>query len=113
MPPRRWKLRVRDILDAIENIQQYIEGLDYDAFINDRKTMDAVIRNLITIGEAAAYVPDHVIEAHPEIPWRDMSDMRNIIVHEYFGISDKIVWETTQRDLSPLLNQLLNLLKSD
>jgi uncharacterized protein with HEPN domain len=110
MPLRRWKLRVRDILNAIAAIRQYIKGLDYDAFISDRKTVDAVIRNLITIGEAAVYMPDDVTAAHPEVPWRDM---RNIVIHEYFGISDKIIWETIQKDLPPLSNQLLNLLETD
>ncbi|UCF82816.1 MAG: DUF86 domain-containing protein, partial [Desulfobacteraceae bacterium] len=69
MPLRDWKLRIKDIVDA-------------------------VIRNLTVIGEAAGHVPDDIVSAYPDIPWRDMRDMRNFVVHEYFGISDKIIWDT-------------------
>jgi uncharacterized protein with HEPN domain len=85
--------------------------MTYEAFTADRKTVDAVIRNLIVIGEAAGRVPDDVALAHPEIPWKDMRDMRNLVIHEYFGVSDKILWDTLQRDLTPLLLLLKPLLK--
>ena len=111
MPPRDWRFRIRDILDAVEAVQRYTEGMTYEAFTADRKTVDAVIRNLIVIGEAAARVPDDVALAHPDIPWKDMRDMRNFVIHEYFGVSDKILWDTLQRDLAPLLLLLKPLLK--
>jgi uncharacterized protein with HEPN domain len=63
--------------------------MTYEAFTADRKTVDAVIRNLIVIGEAAGRVPDDVALVHPEIPWKDMRDMRNLVIHEYFGVSEK------------------------
>jgi len=85
--------------------------MTYEAFTADRKTVDAVIRNLMVIGEAAGRVPDDVALAHPEIPWKDMRDMRNLVIHEYFGVSDKILWDTLQRDLTPLLLLLKPLLK--
>jgi uncharacterized protein with HEPN domain len=85
--------------------------LHYEAFTTDRKTVDAVIRNLIVIGEAAGHVPDDVVFAHPEIPWNDMRDMRNFVIHEYFGVSDKILWDTLQKDLTPLVVLLKPLLK--
>jgi uncharacterized protein with HEPN domain len=103
-------MRIKDILDAISAVREYTEGMSYGDFISDRKTVDAVIRNLIVIGEAAAYVPDDVVSAHPEIPWGDMRDMRNFVVHEYFGVSDKILWDTVQNDLPPLVTPLQALL---
>ena len=91
MPFRDWKFRINDILAAIASIQSYAADMTYEAFVADRKTVDAVIRNFIVIGEAAAYIPDEITLAHPEIPWLDMRAMRNFVVHEYFGISDKII----------------------
>jgi uncharacterized protein with HEPN domain len=111
LPPRDWKFRIKDILDAIRTVQSYTLGLEYESFVADRKTVDAVVRNLIVIGEAAVHVPDDVVMAHPEIPWKDMSDMRNFIVHEYFGISNKIIWDTVQNDLPPLIPLLKSLLE--
>ena len=113
MPPDRgWKLRISDILEAITAIQEYTAGMDLMRFSEDRKTIDAVVRNFTIIGEAAIRIPERVIADNPEIPWRDMSDMRNIVVHEYFGVSNKILWETIQSDLPPLVPILQKLLES-
>jgi len=113
MPPERgWKLRISDILDAITAIQEYTAGMDLNRFTKDRKTVDAVVRNLTVIGEAATRIPEKVITENQEIPWRDMSDMRNIVVHEYFGVSNKILWETIQSNLPPLVPLLQKLLDS-
>lgn len=112
MPHRDWKLRISDILKAIRNVRTYTEGMSYNDFISDRKTVDAVIRNFIIIGEAANRIPNEVESMHPEIPWKDMRDMRNFVVHEYFGISDKIIWDTIQNDLPPLIQFLDNVMQS-
>ena len=113
MPPERgWKLLISDILDAITAIQEYTDGMDLNRFTEDRKTVDAVARNFTIIGEASIRIPEHVITENPEIPWRDMSDLRNIVVHEYFGVSNKIIWETIQSDLPPLVPLLQKLLES-
>ena len=103
MPPRDWKLRIADILDAIAAIQSYTQEMDYEMFIRDRRTVDAVLRNLTVIGEAATYVPDDIVARHPEVPWRDMRDMRNVVVHAYFGVNQRIVWDTIQVNLPPLV----------
>jgi uncharacterized protein with HEPN domain len=99
MPDGEWALRIADILDAITAVENFTAGMDYDTFAEDRKTVDAVLHNLMTIGEAATRVPDEVVAAYPEIPWRDMRDMRNIIVHEYFGVNRRIVWYTVRENL--------------
>ena len=107
---REWRVRVQDILDSIAAIQTYTVGMDYSAFAQDRKTIDAVLRNITVIGEAANQVPDSVQTASPEVPWRDMRDMRNVVVHEYFGINRQILWDTIQTNLPPLIPQLQALL---
>ncbi|MBW1694010.1 MAG: DUF86 domain-containing protein [Deltaproteobacteria bacterium] len=77
----------------------------------DRKTIDAVVRNFIIIGEAASHLPEEIIERHLDLPWREMRDMRNIVVHEYFGVDHMIVWETLKKNLPPLLPLLKHLVK--
>jgi uncharacterized protein with HEPN domain len=112
VPPRKPHRRLRDILAAIAKIRRYTEGLDYRTFAGDEKTIDAVVRNFTVIGEAATHLPDEYIDRHPGIPWNEMRGMRNVIVHEYFGVSIAIVWETIQHDL-PALEQALPPLLDD
>ena len=110
MPPRSWRVRIEDILDAIDNIEHYVAGLDFEAFEADRKTVDAVERNLEIIGEATANLPDEVLARWPEVPWRYMKGVRNLLAHEYFGVDVGILWQTIQEDLpaiTPLLHKVL------
>ena len=106
MPLRDWKFRIQDILDAVGKVREYTQGMDFKSFTEDRKTVDAVVRNLIIIGEAATQIPEEVCARHPEVPWYEMRGMRNFIVHEYFKASDRVIWDTVQVDL-PLLPALL------
>jgi hypothetical protein len=94
VPPRNWLFRINDILDAISAVRKYVAGITYEDFVKDRKTVDAVIRNLIIIGEAAVHIPEEICQTYHLIPWPDMRAMRNFVVHEYFGVSDKILWDT-------------------
>lgn len=110
MPPRKWHLRIRDILASIERIIEYTMNLDFEQFRSAPKTFDAVVRNFEIIGEAAAHVPEEIVADHSEIPWQDM---RNVLAHEYFGINENIVWDTIQDDLPPLVSQLKSLLEKD
>jgi uncharacterized protein with HEPN domain len=103
---RPWKFRVQDILDAMSRIQDYVENSTFEQFCPDRKTLDAVERNFIIIGEAAGHVPNPVREAFPFVPLRNISDMRNYVVHRYWGVEPKRVWETIN-DEFPLLIPLL------
>jgi len=111
MPPRQWIFRVRDILDSIRAIEEYVHGMTYAQFARDRKTLDAAVRNMITIGEAAANVPAAVQGRFPEIPWDNMRRMRNVVVHIYFGVNLPDVWKTIQDDLPPLKAQLTEVLR--
>ena len=111
MPTRMWTFRVRDILDAVGAIEGYVHGVTYERFVQDRRTVDAVIRNLIIIGEAASNVPADVQERYAEIPWDNMRRMRNFIVHVYFGVNLPVIWRTIQEDLPPLKAQLGRVLR--
>ena len=103
---RDWRFRVRDILAATRAIADYTGGMDFDAFVADARTRDAVVRNLMTMGESVRWIPDVILDAHPQVPWRTLRGMRNVVVHEYFGIDDAILWETVRGDLPPLIQTL-------
>jgi len=113
VPPRDWRMRIEDILQSIAVIQEYTQGMTLESFARDRKTVDAVLRNITIIGEAAGHVPPEVADAHPEIPWRVMRDFRNVVVHVYFGIQLSILWNTIQSDMPPLVAPLKQLLERD
>ena len=97
--PRDYKQQLDDILQAITFIREYVKDMDYKAFEADRKTQDAVIRNLEIIGEAARTVPEEVRDKAAEIEWYKIIALRNILIHEYFGVNLKIVWDVIQNKL--------------
>jgi uncharacterized protein with HEPN domain len=109
---RDWRFRVRDILSALDAIAAFTDGMTYAQFVADRRTRDAVIRNLITMGESVRWIPDVILTAHPEVPWRTMRGVRNVVAHEYFGIDDEILWQTVRGDLPPLVPLLQDVLAS-
>jgi uncharacterized protein with HEPN domain len=109
---RDFRLYLDDILDAIHQIRTYLADQDEEAFANDRKTQDAVIRNLEIIGEAAGNLPDQVRQGEPEIDWRKITGLRNILIHEYFGITVPIIWDVVQTKLGPLETVCRRLLES-
>ncbi|MGC8602953.1 MAG: DUF86 domain-containing protein [Desulfomonilaceae bacterium] len=102
MPPRQLLFRIQDILNALEAIRVYTVGM----------TVDAVIRSLAIIGDAASHIPDEVCADHSEIPWTDMRAMRNFVVQEYFGISDAILWDTVTRNLPSPQEPLQRIIES-
>lgn len=110
MSPRNWRDRIRDILDAIAEIQRFMRGMDYETFKMDEKTIRAVEMNFIIIGEAASQIAEEVEEKYPTIPWNLMRAMRNRIVHAYFNVDEKLMWDTIQNDLPPLVPELEKIL---
>lgn len=100
--PRSWKFRIEDILDSLDKIASYVEGIDNEEWKKDNKTIDAVIRNLEIIGEAANHIPQVVQEKYPEVPWVLMRGMRNILIHQYFGVDVDVIWQTVREDLPGL-----------
>jgi len=106
---RHERHRLLDILDAIDRIGSYIGGMSYDGFLADRKTQDAVIRNVEIIGEAARALSEEFTERHSEVPWSEIVAMRNVIVHQYFGILPKVVWDVITNELPTLRSQIARL----
>jgi uncharacterized protein with HEPN domain len=97
------------MLDAARLAREYVQGAGKDEFLKDRRTQQAVVLNLVTIGEAAARIVNEYGEfatAHPEIPWAQMRGMRNRMAHGYFDIDLNIVWDTVQTSLPQLETQL-------
>ena len=109
MSSRKWRFRIEDIEDSLNMIFQYVENLDYESWTKDRKTIDAVIRNIEIIGEAATHLPEDFKEQHADIPWYQMKGMRNMLIHEYFGVDIDVLWKTIQEDL-PLLKTKIQIL---
>jgi len=99
-------LYLRDITDALRNIEQYTADYSFEDFERDQKTIDAVIRNFEIMGEAAREIAKSPESAAFAVPWRKIIEMRNKISHEYFGIDLEIIWETIQSDL-PLVKKEL------
>ncbi len=110
MSPRAWRDRVRDILEAIEEIRRFTHNMDFETFKHDEKSIRAVEMNFIIIGEAANQIPEEIEEKYTNIPWNLMRAMRNRIVHVYFKVDEKLMWDTVQNDLPPLSIELKKLL---
>ena len=100
--PRDYKVFLEDILEAIGKIRHYTGGLSLQAFTADAKTFDAVIRNLEIIREAAKQIPEDIRSLRPEVEWKRVGRLRDILIHQYFGIDVQIVWDIVQNKLAPL-----------
>ncbi len=112
MSKRNEQLLIADILQAINKIERYLANMSYETFLTDEKTIDAVVRNFEIIGEAANQIPQTFVEQHPEIPWRDLSDFRNVLIHAYFGVDLQMVWQIVELDLNTLKKQIQNIQKA-
>jgi uncharacterized protein with HEPN domain len=111
MPSRDWRFRIQDILECMGRIAEYTAGMTYETFLSNRLVIDAVVRNLEVIGEAARHIPEKVQRQFPDIPWVEMKGMRNLLIHEYFGVSLEIVWKTVRENLPPVELKLKDVLK--
>jgi len=111
MSKRDAKLYIEDIMEALEKIERYTNGLSFEDFAASPQVIDAVVRNFEIIGEAVNNIPNEVAAAHPDIPWEKMVSMRNKVIHEYFGIDEEIVWKTIHEDLPVFQERIVKMLK--
>lgn len=106
MSKRDTRLLISDILESVDKIKKYTSGLSFELFLEDSKTLDAVIRNFEIIGEAANRLPEDFKDKYSAVNWHRIIGFRNRIVHDYMGVDYKIVWTIIQKDLDKLMADL-------
>lgn len=110
MSKRDCRLYLTDILESGRAIQSYVGNLDFESFRGDRMRCSAVIREFEIIGEAVGKLPAELAARHPDVPWREIKDFRNLLIHEYFGIDLRIVWNAIHQELPVLLIAVADIL---
>ena len=89
---------IEDIINAMDKALKFVEGMSYEEFVQDDKTVFAVVRAIKIIGEAVKNVPDDIKKKYPEVPWKGMAGMRDKVIHGYFGVDLKVVWDTIKEN---------------
>jgi uncharacterized protein with HEPN domain len=107
---RNWRLYAEDIVEACGKVRRYLAGKSFESFEADDLTRDAVIRNLEIIGEAAKNLPDDVIVRAPEVEWRKIRGMRDVVAHGYFGLDSTVIWSSATTKLDALETAVRKLL---
>jgi uncharacterized protein with HEPN domain len=110
MSKRSPQLLLEDIIESANKIIAYTDGLSYEQFLADGKTVDAVVRNFEIIGEAANRLPEEIKDQYPNIDWHRIRGFRNRIVHDYMGIDYKIVWLIKENFLQIMIAEITNIL---
>jgi len=103
---------LRHILDAINQIQEYVREMSYETFTATRLVQDGVIRQFEIIGEATKNTSDGLRALYPDIPWKDMAGMRDKLIHQYFGVDKGAVWDSINEDLPSLKSKIIEMLPS-
>lgn len=111
--PRDYKVYLEDVLDAAAKISNYTAGLTLETFRKDPRTVDAVVRNLEIIGEAVKNVPEQLRAQHPAVAWRRVAGLRDLLIHQYFGIDYEIIWDLVCNKLPVLEGQVRSILQAN
>ena len=112
MKKRDYRDYLKDIFDSINDIADFIEGMSFEEFKRDKKTIYAVVRCIEVIGEATKKIPRTLKDKHQGTPWKKMAGMRDRLIHEYFGIDVEILWKTAREDIPSLKQSIQNILES-
>ena len=102
-----------DTLDCISKIKTYIQGYDFEKFVEDGKTADAVIRNIEVIGEAIKHIPDEIRVKYPDIPWKQIAGMRDKLIHDYLGVDLEHIWNVAARRIDELAQNIKEILERE
>jgi uncharacterized protein with HEPN domain len=108
---RNDNLLLNDIKRSCEYILEFTKSYTFGQFTKDEKTRSAVIQKFEIIGEAAKNIPETIKQKHSSLPWKEMAGMRDLLIHAYFGIDDKLVWDTIQNDIPSLLSSITAILE--
>lgn len=108
---RDYKLYLDDILEAAKRIEKYTKGLTLEKLKRNELIIDGVVRNLEIIGEAVKNIPANVKDKYPDIEWKKIAGLRDILAHEYFGIDLEILWDIIENKLPELKKEISRLLK--
>lgn len=100
------KLFLKHILESVVQIEEYVHGVSKEKFLTSPQIQDAAMRRLAVIGEATKNLPDNLRERYAQIPWTNIAGMRDMLIHEYFGVDTEIVWNTLEKDL-PVFKSLI------
>lgn len=103
MKDRELRDYINDLIEACEDILSFTKGMSYSDFVDDRKTVNAVIRCLEVLGEATKKLPKSFRDNYPNIPWKQMAGMRDKLIHEYFGIDKQMVWQAIEKHIPHIL----------
>ncbi|MBI5574727.1 MAG: DUF86 domain-containing protein [Elusimicrobia bacterium] len=109
MIKRDYRDYIKDILDSINDVREFIKNMKYNEFICDRKTVNAVVRSVEIIGEASKKIPKSVKDKYPNVPWKKMAGMRDKLIHEYFGIDTTILWEVATKEIFTIESPMKNI----
>jgi len=111
MKTRDYRDYLQDILDAVNDIESFVESMTYEEFIKDRKTLNAVVRSFEIIGEASKNIPEAMKAKYKELPWKQMTGMRDKLIHAYFGVDVETLWKAVKDDIPPLKKAIQKMLK--
>ncbi|MCB1176206.1 MAG: DUF86 domain-containing protein [Leptospiraceae bacterium] len=101
---------LKDIINAINDIEEFIIGMDQKQFLSDKKTIQACIRELEIIGEAVKNISSDIIESYPQIQWKAIAGMRDKLIHGYFGVKINLVWKTITEDIPFLKTEIIKII---
>ena len=101
------RIFIEHILECIERIEEYTRGVTKEEFLSSGQLQDAVIRRIEVIGEAVKNIPDDIKQRYPDIPWREIAGMRDILIHEYFGVDLELIWKVAKEDVFELKKKML------
>jgi uncharacterized protein with HEPN domain len=107
---RDYRLYLDDIQTSTAKILQYTQGMNFASFTNDAKTFDAVVLNLLILGEAVKNIPDSVKAKYPQVDWRRIAGLRDVIAHGYFGLNEDLLWDIVQNRIPQLAKQIQEIL---